>query len=191
MLVYTVLPPYRMKNPRRFLIGTVVGFAVSCLIPNGIGLAEAPDTQEMQALEEKLAALREEWSGNQRAYAKEQQRIHQSAEEIRNQLCTMGKLTRCTKVDIRKLARAVAMAETENCTTGVGKSKNNCHGIFACTAQGCAPRTFASPEESYAAFETMWLRKYGNRFPTLADAQRYTGSAATEWYATVRHVYNE
>jgi len=32
-----------------------------------------------------------------------------------------------TKIDLDRLARAVAMAETNNCTKGYGLTHNNCH----------------------------------------------------------------
>ena len=202
--------------------GTVIGFFLSCLGPNGVGLAESPDP-----LEQALAVLQEQWSQNarihaqtqrhlalqqitlsasgdwmalatvkderdtdERAFDREQQRLHENAQQMRNELCMIGKEEYCDGVNLNKLALAVAVAETENCTTGTGVSKNNCHGIFQCTAGGCAPIHFASKEDSFRAFKSLWMRSYGNRFPTIADARRYVGSDAVEWYQTVVEVYN-
>lgn len=95
------------------------------------------------------------------------------------------------RVDMRRLAHAVSMAETSGCTAGTALSKNNCHGIMACTATGCTARTFGSQEESFTTFEELWLRAYGDRFPTVEDAQRYTGNPdPSRWYGVVTLVYN-
>ena len=96
-------------------------------------------------------------------------------------------LSASAKVDLDKLSRAVAVAETGNCTAGVGKSKNNCHGIRG--KKGFL--VFKSPAASHAHFKAMWLRVYGDRFPTPADAKTYVGtSGAAGWLKTVTAVYN-
>jgi hypothetical protein len=175
-----------MKDIRRFIERTTIVFAGSVLLFGNIGLAEAPTALTAK---EALRSLQQQWKMNQREYLAEQQRIHDQADQVRKQLCREGHGDYCTGVDIKKLAYAVAMAETEDCRTGTGKSKNNCHGIFECINGICRPKTYASKEESYREFEQIWLKNYGDHFPTLADAQRYVDSPATEWYATVKAVY--
>ncbi len=93
-------------------------------------------------------------------------------------------------LDIKKLAYAVSVAETSNCTKGTGVSSNNCFGIMTFKNGKRSPRKFATKEESFAAFEELWMRKYGGRFPTLADAKKYAGSEGTHWLHTVTTVYN-
>lgn len=89
--------------------------------------------------------------------------------------------------DIDKLAHAVAVAETSNCTKGVGKSKNNCHGINACKGY-CI---YSSTTDSFTAFKSIWLRKYGARFPTWNDALKYTnGNDTKHWMYNVTRIYN-
>jgi hypothetical protein len=93
-------------------------------------------------------------------------------------------------LDIKKLAYAVSVAETSNCTTGTAISSNNCFGIMEFPNGKRRPKKFATKEESFAAFEDLWMRKYGGRFPTLADAQKYAGSEGSHWLHTVTTVYN-
>lgn len=94
-------------------------------------------------------------------------------------------------VDLDKLARAVAVAETSNCTTGMGLTKNNCHGIMRWTNGKRSGRVFATTSESFTYFKSMWLRLYGDRFPTWDDAKRYTGNPhPSDWYGTVKLIYN-
>ncbi len=188
-----------MKNSQRFLIGTVACLLASGASLGSVGLAEAPEVPNAQALQKKLDALQDEWAQNQTEYVKQQDELHQNAKDLRNQLCSAGEKKHCPKVsspkvsangvDIRKLAYAVAMAETENCTTGTGLSRNNCHGIRGCSNGQCGFKTYDSPAESYADFESIWLRVYGNRFPTREDAKKYVASEATDWYKTVTAVY--
>lgn len=182
-------PPIRMKNPQRFLIGTVACLLASGASLGSVGLAEAPEVADAAVLERQLTSLKEEWARNEEAYARQQRELHVSAKKIRETLCSNGSAEHCQGVNIRKLAYAVAMAETQNCTTGTGKSKNNCHGITACGGGRCTFKTYASPAESYADFERIWLRGYGNRFPTREDARRYVNSEAVDWYRTVTMVY--
>jgi hypothetical protein len=209
-----------MRN-RGIVMGTIIGLLLSCVSPNGVGLAESPDP-----LEAALFSVQEQWQENARVHAghqrlltqqalmlsasgsiaasenivadkrqdngtffQEQQRLHDQGQKMRNDLCMIGREEYCNRVDLNKLAHAVAVAETQDCTTGVGLSKNNCHGIFQCAPTGCTPMTFASREESYKAFKQLWMHSYGNHFPTIADAQRYVNSDATEWYGIVTQVY--
>jgi len=190
-----------MANALRYIVNVSIGLVASGLLLSGISLAEPLDPTELPTPEETLTQIQREWSRNQREYAKEQRRLHAEAEKLRKQLCEKGEEKHCPApavvkksgdVDIRKLAYAVAMAETEDCTTGVGVSKNNCHGIIDCKNGPCGFRAFASKEESYKAFEEIWYRVYRGRFPTIKDAQIYTDNPnPTDWYATVTSVYNQ
>ena len=68
--------------------------------------------------------------------------------------------------DLDRLARAVAMAETNNCTKGYGKTYNNCFGIKNGNTAPC-PKVgknkmciYEKPEDSYIAFKKIWQRWY-------------------------------
>ena len=96
-----------------------------------------------------------------------------------------------------KLAYAIAMAETQNCTVGYGASHNNCFGIkrggiVPCTTRGFRKMcVFASKEESYAAFKKIWTKGYGGGFPTVAMAAVWTGNDNPHtWLSNVRKFYN-
>jgi len=94
-------------------------------------------------------------------------------------------------LDLDKLAYAVAMAETKDCTTGTGKY-NNCHGIMAWDAQGNRyPRRFNSKEESYEYFKKLWVKNYGG-FPTISQAVSYVGNDSPgTWLYNVTYYYNK
>jgi hypothetical protein len=92
--------------------------------------------------------------------------------------------------DLDKLAHAVAVAETGNCTTGMALTRNNCHGIMAWKNGRRYGRSFKTMGESFAAFKDLWTRLYGGRFPTMADARKYAGPTdASNWLANVTRVY--
>ncbi len=167
-------------------IGAVVG--VSSLLVSSIAYAQTVLTAEM--LERSLADLKVQWEENERTYHAEQQRLHEEANAVRRQLCAAGRRQYCPGVDIEKLARAVAIAETQNCTTGVGATQNNCFGIKGHEDGKYGFRTFESPEASYEAFKGIWLRGYGDRFPTIHDARRWTAGEGTNWLNIVTTVYN-
>ena len=99
------------------------------------------------------------------------------------------------KSEIDKIAYAVAVAETGNCTKGYGISHNNCFGIkkgktYPCTTKGRNKMcNFASKEESYKAFKIIWQKWYGG-FPTLRMAQTWTGNDRSElWLTNVKKTY--
>lgn len=92
-------------------------------------------------------------------------------------------------VDIDKLAYAVAVAETSNCTAGTALSRNNCHGIMQWNNGKRSPRTFASHEESFEAFKELWLSKYCNCFPTVELARKYSGGTGHTWLKRVQYAY--
>lgn len=142
--------------------------------------------------EQMVAGLQKQWMETQDA--EEKMKIHHQANQLRAAMCSDGKKEFCPKmvaknVDIDRLAYAVAVAETSNCTAGTGRSKNNCHGIFGVTNGQYGPRTFATTDQSFEEFKKLWLTKYGDRFPTLQDAQRYSGGPGDSWLNRVTVAY--
>lgn len=95
--------------------------------------------------------------------------------------------------DLDKLARAVAIAETSNCTEGYGVVYNNCFGIkngntVPCEKIGRSNMCiYEKPEDSYEAFKIIWSRWYKNNPPTLANAKTWTGDDRSKtWLANVK-----
>lgn len=62
--------------------------------------------------------------------------------------------------DISKLAYSIAMAETNDCTKGMGLSKNNCFGIMHWPNGIRTGKTYGSKDESYADFARIWKENY-------------------------------
>ncbi len=181
--------PVRMYSYVLRLARITVGVLVSTALLGSIAYAQNVLSAEM--LERDLINIKRQWAENERKYHADQKKLEEDGENLRAQLCTAGRNQYCPGVDIKKLARAVAVAETENCTTGVGASRNNCFGIKGHENGVYGFRTFASPEESYEAFERIWLNAYGDRFPTIEDAQRWTASDGRQWLSIVTTVYND
>lgn len=99
-----------------------------------------------------------------------------------------------TQVDLDKLAYAVAMAETKNCTVGVGKSQLNCFGIRNGNTAPCKKEknrfcVYDDPKESYEAFKIIWERWYGG-LPNIQKAKKWTATQPHEWLANVLHIYH-
>lgn len=96
------------------------------------------------------------------------------------------------KSDLDCIAYAVAIAETKDCTTGMGATKNNCHGLMEWPAWNNyqrTGRTFANKEESYEAFKELWSSKYGG-YPTWGQAVVYTGNDNPgSWYRNMEITY--
>lgn len=101
-----------------------------------------------------------------------------------------------TSYDINKLAKAVAIAETGNCTKWYGKSYNNCFWIKHWNTAPC-PKIgrsrmciYEKPEDSYEAFKIIWSKWY-KWPPNLRTARRWTGNDnATRWLSHVNlHYY--
>mgnify|MGYP000316899234 CR=1 FL=1 len=168
-----------------------------CSLAYPVLLVERGQASETQiySLGQFLVSLKTQWKVNQREYARQQMSLHAQANKVRADLCREGDKQYCPpqaiakKVDIKKLAHAVAVAETSNCTRGTGVSLNNCHGITSCKGGKCSPRPFASTQESFQTFEKLWLEKYGDRFPTINDARRYTATDGEWWLNTVKVAY--
>jgi len=99
--------------------------------------------------------------------------------------------------DLDKLAKAVAMAETGNCTKGYGKTYSNCFWIKSGKTAPC-PKVgknkmciYEKPEDSYEAFKVIWAKWY-KWHPNLVSAQRWTGhDNAVRWLSHVNHHYEK
>ena len=99
--------------------------------------------------------------------------------------------------NINKLAYAVAMQETKNCTLGYWKTNNNCFWIKHGNTVPCpwvpklAMCKFNSPEESYEAFKTIWSTHY-KTFPNLYMAKVWSGDdRAKVWLDNVTYFYKK
>jgi len=97
-------------------------------------------------------------------------------------------------VDMDKLAWAVAMHETKNCTARnavTGRARNNCHGIMSWPNGQRTQRTYPNIQASHDAFKELWVRAYGGRLPTMQDARKYSGNdQAAAWHANVHAFYH-
>lgn len=94
-------------------------------------------------------------------------------------------------LNINKLAYCVAKAETQNCTTGMGITKNNCHGLMTWERGFREGKWYNTIEESYEDFKRLWMRSY-KTFPTYQMADKYTGGDQTQiWLNTVTNCYYE
>jgi hypothetical protein len=99
-----------------------------------------------------------------------------------------------SQVDLDKLAYAIAMSETKNCTKGVGASQNNCFGIRNGNTAPCKVIknrfcAYEKPEESYEAFKIIWSKWYGG-LPDIRKAKKWTATQPHEWLANVLHIYH-
>ena len=94
-------------------------------------------------------------------------------------------------VNHSKIAYAVAMAETGDCTKGYGLSHNNCFGIMAWNKQGERyPKRYKNKQESYKDFIRIW-KKYYKTMPNEALAKKYTGDDnADTWLFNVNYYLN-
>lgn len=94
------------------------------------------------------------------------------------------------KLDLDKLAHAVAYAETGHCKDGTAIKRNNCFGIMQWNKQGVrSPKWYSTKEESFQDFKRIWSKHY-KRFPDLALANKWTGSDnAAQWLRNVKHYY--
>jgi len=99
-------------------------------------------------------------------------------------------------VDMDKLSYCVAIAETGDCTAGMGITKNNCFGIMVFPATGRTGKWYNTKEESYADFKRIWNKSYvkfsDTGFPTYAMAKTWTGDDDTQtWLNNVTNCYND
>lgn len=153
-----------------------------------------PPAEDDPTLEDVLVLIQQEKDDNTTAGKTYPRHLDIAESRIRKNLCESGTMEYCDlpqakNVDLQRLAYAVAVAETSNCSKGTGVSKNNCHGIMECNRSSCSAKTFANTTQSFIAFQKLWLRAYGDRFPTLADAKRYSGGEGDTWLHRVRSAY--
>lgn len=99
-------------------------------------------------------------------------------------------------LDLNKLAKAVAWAETHDCQLGYGSMYSNCFGIKNGSIAPCAKVgnnrmcVYNAPHESYEAFYKIWQLGYGGQFPSYAAAQSWTGNDRPDtWLANVTEHY--
>jgi len=92
-----------------------------------------------------------------------------------------------SKIDLDKLAKAVAMTETHDCHDKIGSAVyNNCFGIKT----GGRFMHFDSPAASHEYFKQLWVRGYGGGFPSYAMAKKYSGNDhPTTWLNSVKYYY--
>ena len=92
-------------------------------------------------------------------------------------------------LDLDKLSKSVAVAETSGCKDGTAIKRKNCHGIMTWKTGKRQPAYFASYEESHAAFKKIWSKSY-KVYPTKELAIKYSGSdKSCTWLSTVDIVY--
>lgn len=76
--------------------------------------------------------------------------------------------------DLDRLAYAVSVAETGNCTTGAWASRrNNCFGIMSRPNGVRTLRSYPTTEASFDHFKDIWSRLYGS-YPNMALAEKWT-----------------
>ena len=99
--------------------------------------------------------------------------------------------------NLDKLAYAVAMQETKDCTLGYWKTHNNCFWIKHGNTVPCpwvpkmAMCKFKTKEESYEAFKIIWTKWYWE-LPNYEMAKRWSGDdRAGIWKYNVLHFYNK
>lgn len=146
-------------------------------------------------MERRLSNLKTQWEEESKL-GTPSRHIKAQADRLRKALCEAGDVVNCPEyanipdaknVDIDRLAYAVAQAETNNCKVGnSAREHNNCFGI----KNGKGFKTFRTQEESYLAFKKLWMTKYGDHFPTLQDAKKYSAGEGVSWLNRVTAAYN-
>lgn len=96
------------------------------------------------------------------------------------------------KVDLDKLSKAVACAETSCGKDGTARGRNNWVGYMCWDKQGKRyPCTFKTPQDSLDAFKKTWSKSY-QRMADLDLAHKYTGGDNFDtWTCNVHRVYYE
>ena len=117
--------------------------------------------------------------------------------ELANLEEVSSKEVKSSKFNINKLAYAVAMQETKDCTLGYGKTHNNCFWIKHWNTVPCpgvpkmAMCKFETKEESYKAFKIIWSKWYWE-LPDYEMAKRWSwDDRAGIWKYNVLHFYNK
>lgn len=97
--------------------------------------------------------------------------------------------------DLDKLAYAIAMAETKDCTLWYGKEYNNCFGIKRWNTVLCeniwrnSMCIFETKQQSYEAFKKIWTTHYKS-YPTYNLASIWTwNDSPIEWLNNVNFYY--
>jgi hypothetical protein len=94
-------------------------------------------------------------------------------------------------VDLDKLAYAVAMAETGNCTKGSAISNKNCFGIMEWPNGKRQLKTYKDIKDSFKEFKEIWKDHY-KTFPDYEMAKLWTGNDRPDtWLKAVTQYYNE
>lgn len=97
------------------------------------------------------------------------------------------------EVDLDKLSKAVAVAETSGCTDGTARSRNNCHGIMCWPKTGRTPCYFPNHSASHAAFKKLWAKPtmpYKGQIPDIELAKIYSGNDHPDtWLCNVHRSY--
>ena len=70
------------------------------------------------------------------------------------------------------ICKAIAVAETSNCTRGTALTHNNCFGI----KENGAFVHFSSKARSFRSCEYNWEKHYGGVVPTMKEAIKWTGN---------------
>jgi hypothetical protein len=202
----TIFPSERMTRPSLLLLSFVATSALGgpVLVFNSqIAELQSPPPSyapaDTETLKRELEGLQTRWKNNEETGSRQQAHLHLAASRIRTALCTSGEKDYCPpkkklvakNVDLDRLAVAVSYAETSGCTAGTALSKNNCHGIFGFQNGKYGALTFNSTDESFEQFKEVWMRSYGDRFPTLEDAKRYTSGPGERWLGVVKVVYGK
>jgi len=94
--------------------------------------------------------------------------------------------------DLEKLAKAVALHETNDCRAKSGAALvNNCFGIMQWDKNGVRSfKRYATKEESYQDFYRIWEKHY-RTFPTKRMAEIYSGNDRSDsWLSNVSHFYS-
>lgn len=197
-------------NEKPKLIDWFLIFSFICLIILVIFIANVVFGEKAQGLAgvsvwdyllEKAIVANEEiiWTQemeNKRLEALKPKKVENVPQKVEKPVLAPKEVKIDTSYDLDKLAKAVAIAETGNCTKGYGKEYNNCFGIKNWNTAPC-PKIgrnrmciYEKPEDSYKAFKTIWAKWY-KWHPNLTSARRWTGNDnATRWLSHVNlHYY--
>lgn len=182
-LIIVVLMSFMSRGVFGLAWVSIVDYMVSkwtIPMPSIVGNKEIIWTQEME---------------NKRLEALKPKKVEKTTTKVEKPQEKPKEVTIDNKFDINRLARAVAMAETHNCTKGYGKTYNNCFWIKNGNTAPC-PKIgknkmciYEKPEDSYEAFKKIWGKWY-KTMPNLKKAEQWTGKdSAHTWIKHVNHYY--
>lgn len=163
-----------------------------------IGETKATEATQKAELERTQAELEELRAERTRIFEEKNSIINSQVQPPEPEKQEQANVTESTQAvlsyDLDRLAYAVSVAETGNCTTGSAISRNNCFGIMHWAEDGTplGPKYYASHEESFADFKRIWSSFYG-AYPTHENglAKKWTGNQgeATIWLENVNAAY--